>query len=129
MQVKRSLNTRGVERIKGLTSLELAERCPDDRMVFPKAPCKNYGCEYAIEQPGYMNCTFVAAQVSDHTLEAIGEMMGITREGVRLIELRALKKVRLAIEEQDQKNDPSLCKQAPSAGPNHIEADSQSAQL
>ena len=129
MQVKRSLNTRGVERIKGLTSLELADRCPDERMVFPPSPCTNCGCEYAIDQPGYMNCTFVAAQVSDHTLEAIGEMMGITREGVRLIELRALKKVRLAIEEQDQNDDPSLCKQAPSSGPNNVEADSQSAQL
>lgn len=129
MRIKRDLNTRGVERIKGLTSLELAERCPDDRRVFPDSPCTNCGCEYAIGQPGYMNCTFVAAQVSEHTLEAIGEMMGITREGVRLIEIRALKKVRLAIElqEQTENGTTTLREQTASSGPDYFEARNQSA--
>lgn len=41
-----------------------------------------------------MDCAFVASEAGDHTLEAIGEMMGITREGARLIERRALLKLR-----------------------------------
>ena len=94
MRVKRNLNTRGGERIKGLTSLELADRCPDDRMVFPNSPCANCGCEYAIDESGYMNCTFVAAEVSDHTLEEIGWKMKISRERVRQIERGALDKLR-----------------------------------
>lgn len=43
-----------------------------------------------------MNCMFVAAEAGEHTLEAIGAMMGITREGIRMIERRALLKVRQA---------------------------------
>jgi hypothetical protein len=75
-----------------------------------------------------MNCTFVAAEVSDHTLEAIGEMMGITREGVRLIERRALMKVRLAIE-QNENDEPALCKQTPSPGEDRIEPRGESIEL
>jgi len=131
VRIKQDLNTSGVERIKGLTSLELADRCPDDRMVFPLSPCANCGCEYAINEPGYMNCTFVASEVSEHTLEAIGEMMGITREGVRLIQIRALAKVRQAIEDdkQTENDDPSVHEQSPPSGTNHLGASSQSIEL
>lgn len=94
-----------VERRQGLTSLELAENCPDSRMVFPTRPCTNAGCEYAIKQPAYMNCTFLAAECGEHTLEAIGEMMGLTREGVRVIEMRALRKVREQLQALDRAND------------------------
>lgn len=94
MRVKKELNTHHVSRIKGETSRELADRCPDRLVVFPSSPCTNVGCKYAIKEPGYMNCTFVAAEAGEHTLEAIGDMMGITREGVRLIERRALIKIR-----------------------------------
>lgn len=97
MQIKKELNTEEVERISGSASLELTDRCPDRLVVFPLYPCTNVGCEYAIQQPGYMNCSFLAAEVGEHSLEAIGEMMGITREGIRKIEVRALKKVREAL--------------------------------
>lgn len=99
MKRKRKLDLAIVERRKGLTSKELAENCPDSRIVFPSKPCTNVGCEYAIKQTAYLNCTFVAAEAGEHTLEAIGEMMGLTREGVRVIELRALRKVREALHE------------------------------
>jgi len=55
-----------------------------------------------------MNCSFLAAEAGGHTLEAIGEMMGITREGVRLIQIRALKKLRVCLEETAEQNDPSI---------------------
>lgn len=105
VRIKRKLDLDIADRRKGLTSLELAEHCPDSRFVFPQRPCTNVGCEYAIKQPSYMNCTFVAAECGEHTLEAIGEMMGLTREGVRVIEMRALRKVRRRLSELDETND------------------------
>jgi hypothetical protein len=105
VRIKRELNIAEVDRIKGETSRELADRCPDRLVVFPSSPCTNIGCKYAIQQPGYMNCTFVAAETGEHTLEAIGEMMGITREGVRLIEARALAKLRAGLEKQQQSDN------------------------
>ena len=130
MRVKRKLNTEGVTRLKGLTSMELADKCPDLRAVFPSTPCTNLGCEYAITQAGYMNCTFVAAEASDgHTLEAIGKMMGITREGVRLIEVRAMKKYRSVLEAlhqtQDQHEEAALHQSALAAGGDSIDPDSE----
>jgi hypothetical protein len=49
-----------------------------------------------------MNCSFVVFAAVGQTakklsLEEIGAMEGITREGVRQIEKRAIKKIRLAI--------------------------------
>ena len=102
MKSKKALNINEVIRFQGELSRELADRCPDRLVVFPSAPCSNIGCEHAIQQPGYMNCSFVAAEAGEHTLEAIGEMMGITREGVRLIEVRAMKKFRARLAEQEQ---------------------------
>lgn len=52
-----------------------------------------------------MNCTFIAAEVGEHTLEAIGEMMKITREGVRVIEKRAMNKIRAALSQKDSHAD------------------------
>ena len=40
-------------------------------------------------------CSFVAAQDNIHTFEAIGHMMGLTRERVRQIEVRGLTKIRM----------------------------------
>ena len=100
MRIKKELDPEKVAEIVGETSHELADKCPDRLVVFPSHPCTNIGCEYAIKQPGYMNCTFVASEAGEHTLEAIGEMMGITREGVRVIEKRAMRKIRAALDQQ-----------------------------
>lgn len=105
MQVKKTPDARLVTRLAGKSSLELADKCPDRLAVFPSDACTNIGCEYAIHQPGYMNCTFVAAEAGgEHSLESIGEMMGITREGVRLIEVRAMKKLRLALDQRSNQH-------------------------
>jgi len=94
-----------VERIKGLSSRELSERCPDDRTTFPRRPCTNIDCPWSLQSAVYMNCTFVAAEAvalspdsesEGLSLEEVGEAMNLTREGVRLIQIKALRKVRQA---------------------------------
>lgn len=65
-------------------------------------PCTNLGCDYAIKDPGYMNCSFVAGEAGEHTLEAVASMMNLTREGVRLIEKRGLQKLRDGLENHDE---------------------------
>lgn len=125
MQVKKTPDERLVTRIAGKSSLELADKCPDRLAVFPSVPCSNIGCEYSINQSGYMNCTFVAAQAGgEHSLEAIGEMMGITREGVRLIEVRAMKKLRAELDRQSNEcheDQPTILQPRLATGPNRID--------
>lgn len=70
-----------------------------------------------------MNCSFVAAEAGGHTLEAIGEMMGITREGVRLIERRAKQKFRAAWDELAKINETSIQESLVAAGGGYVEAD------
>jgi len=124
MQVKKELDRAQVKRISGKSSLELADKCPDRLVAFPSSPCSNIGCEYSIQQPGYNNCTFVAAEAGgEHTLESIGEMMGITREGVRLIEVRAMKKLRLALDQQklDHENRPTVLQPCLASGKDRLD--------
>jgi len=94
VKVKKPLHQEEVLRIAGRPSREVAERCPDGRITYPKRPCTNLGCDFRINEKTYMNCMFVAAEAGEHTLEAIGEMLNITREGARLIERKALLKLR-----------------------------------
>lgn len=123
MQVKKELDHQGVVRIQGQTSRELADKCPDRLVVFPSSPCTNIGCEYSIKQPGYMNCTFVAAEAGgEHTLESVGEMMGISREGVRKIEVRALRKFREALDqESNHEARPPILQSRVPPGTNRID--------
>ena len=104
MRIKKKLNTSLVDQISGTPSIELLDHCPDLLHLFPSSPCTNRGCTYAIRQKGYMNCTFVAAEAGEHTLDQIGKMMELTREGVRLIEKRGLRKIRLALDQLEQEN-------------------------
>jgi hypothetical protein len=88
-----------VKEVEGTPNEELTERCPDRLTVLPEEPCTNQSCPWSIAAPIYRNCSFVVFQAVDATgnklsLEEIGEMEGITREGVRQIELRALRKLR-----------------------------------
>lgn len=125
MNVKRELQFDDVGRIAGKSSRELAERCPDRRISFPVEACTNLGCEYSVQEPGYFNCTFVAAEVGgSHTLEAISNMLGLTREGVRKIEQRALMKIRAAITDEPTALRESLLAPRPDHNrPNHQVAD------
>lgn len=102
MRVRKPLDFDLIAKISGSASQLLADRCPDRRATFPDTPCTNLGCDYRIKQRGYMNCTFVASEAGEHTLESIGEMLEITREGVRLIELRALRKIRASFGIHDE---------------------------
>ena len=125
MRVKRELDATRAHQIKGMTSKELADRCPDTRVVFPSSPCVNGGCSYAINEPLYMNCTFVAAEAGGaHTLEKIGEMIGVTREGVRVIESRALRKIREHLKELEN-HASSIRKQSPPPGSNNDSSDNE----
>jgi hypothetical protein len=106
VRLKPKPRTEEVEEIRGLSSKQLTERCPDLRKVFPVSPCCNFACEWSINEPAYMNCSFVASETgAQHSLEEIGKMMGLTREGVRVIELRALAKARLALRDPGASTD------------------------
>jgi hypothetical protein len=110
--------------VKGLHHNELAERCPDKRTHLPTEPCTNVLCPWSIEGEPYMNCSFVVYEAVGQTakklsLEEIGVMEGLTREGVRQIEKRALRKIHLNLT-RDLPNDDgpphaSLCGAQPSA--------------
>ena len=130
MQVKK-LDTRQVSRITGLTSRELTDKCPDRLVAFPSSPCTNIDCEYAIKQPGYKNCTFVAAEAGgEHTLESVGEMMGISREGIRKIEVRAMRKLREALDQKtDNEDKPSISQPSSLSGPDSLRAVRSDSQL
>lgn len=69
-----------------------------------------------------MNCSFLAAEAGGHTLEAIGEMLGITREGVRLIQIRALEKLRAGLDETPEQHEPSLYESSLATRPGHVDS-------
>ena len=102
MRTKAQPRTQDVERINGQSNLELSERCPEQRASLPTVPCSNQECPWSVRGRPYMNCSFVVFEAVAQTakklsLEEIGEMEGLTREGVRQIEMRALKKIRLRL--------------------------------
>lgn len=125
MRVKHELDFEGVRLIAGKASMNLAKSCPDGRVTFPERPCTNLGCPYAIKQPGYMNCTYVGSETgNEHTLEAVGEMIGVTREGIRLIEKRALLKIRAALS-QGLDNESTVHKQVHIPGTDRVPSDDE----
>jgi hypothetical protein len=124
MRIKRPLNVAGVAQIMGSTSQMLTDRCPDLRTVFPTEPCTNRGCEFAIRQEGYLNCSFVAAEAGGpHTLDEIGDALGLTRERVRQIEAGALFKLRSAMEKLE--DDATLHKPDVAPGDRRVDAHSE----
>lgn len=82
-----------VDALTGLPSWNLKHRCPVGHTRWPYAECDDDGCVWWVNAPVYKNCSFLAAQICDHTLAEIGDMMEISRERVRQIEYVAIKKL------------------------------------
>src|SRR5260370_38223192 len=99
MKIKVQSRVAEVIALAGTPHAEVAARCPEQRSNLPSKPCPNESCPWRVNGPSYMNCSFVAfeavAQTRQHlTLDEIGSMLGITREGVRQIEKKAMRRVR-----------------------------------
>ena len=68
-------------------------RCKKTGLLI-KDICKEKSCEWGLDKEVFFNCSWVACNYGPFTLEEVGEMMGVTRERIRQIEAKALRKLR-----------------------------------
>jgi hypothetical protein len=57
--------------------------------------CMDTTCEWWLKSKKFFNCTWVACNYGPFTLDEVGKMMGVTRERIRQIEDKAIKKLQL----------------------------------
>lgn len=55
--------------------------------------CQDSECVWSLKSEVFCNCTWVACHYGPFTLEQVGNMMGVTRERIRQIEVKALKRL------------------------------------
>lgn len=103
MAFGRSIKER-IESLLGKPSKTLSERCPRGFTTWPETGCTKNKCVWWIRSTLYKNCSFLAAEICDHTLAEIGDMMGISRERVRQIEGIAIRKLRYSFRVKESKS-------------------------
>lgn len=79
--------------LRGTPCVDLAEKCPDGHVAFPRSPCRNAGCEWRVKDPAFLNCSIAAGVAGEHSFAAIGRMMGTSPQAAQQTLERALKKL------------------------------------
>jgi hypothetical protein len=69
-------------------------RCERGLDGYPPDVCDRTACRWYVRNMYYNNCAWVGYEMGNHTLEEVGFMLGVTRERVRQIEAKALRKLR-----------------------------------
>lgn len=69
-------------------------RCERGLDGYPPDVCDRTTCKWFVRNMYYNNCAWVGYEMGNHTLEEVGFMLGVTRERVRQIEAKALRKLR-----------------------------------
>ena len=88
----------------GRPSSILRRRCPKRLGKWPTMSCRATTCPWWVNSLLYKNCSFLAAEMGEHTLEEVGNMMGVSRERIRQIEAvaRIKMKKKLALRDIDE---------------------------